>query len=120
MSAEDAAKKKADLINILLPDEVQGDVYRPVDPSSPGRPGNAPDVLARVQRSTSGRSIAPPRGSMRPGRAEGAPATSCSEVFVKGGGVPVLIAVYPGRGASSAKSCGPRLCSRTSAALGPA
>ncbi len=58
MSVEDAAKK-ADLINILLPDEVQADVYRADQAAS--QAGQFADVLARVQcplragRSSAGR-----------------------------------------------------------------
>ena len=48
MSAADAAKQ-ADIVNILLPDEVQADVYRSDIRAEP-EAGQRADVLARVQR----------------------------------------------------------------------
>ncbi len=49
MSVEDAVKK-ADVVNILLPDEVQGDIYRNcVKPNL--KPKRYSDVLARFQHS---------------------------------------------------------------------
>ena len=42
-------RSRADMVNMLLPDEVQGDIYRQVDPRQP-EAGQHPDVLARLQR----------------------------------------------------------------------
>ena len=69
MSAADAAKK-ADIINILLPDELQGDVFRSQIRDNL-KPGNVADVLARLQRPLRpGRSAQGRRRAA--GRAEGA------------------------------------------------
>ena len=48
LSLEEATKK-ADMMNILLPDEVQGDLYRQHIAAKPVA-GQHPDVLARLQR----------------------------------------------------------------------
>ena len=47
MSAADAAKA-GDVVNILVPDKLQGDLYRST--SHPGEAGQNPHVLARLQR----------------------------------------------------------------------
>ncbi len=73
VSAAEAAEA-GDLINILLPDEVQGDIYtRDIKPHL--RPGRPPALLARVQhplrpgRSARGRRLRPgrPQGPGPPG-----------------------------------------------------
>jgi ketol-acid reductoisomerase len=90
------------MINILLPDEVQGDIYRSEirDNLSPGQ---RPDVLARVQH------------PLRPNRAaQGVdtllvapkgPGHLVRSEYEKGGGVPCLIALGEGA-AESTKQIG--------------
>jgi len=92
VSAEEAAKK-GDLINILLPDEVQGDVYR-----SSIRPQLKPGNLLMCSHGFNvhfGQIEAPPGVDMVLVAPKG-PGHLVRSEFERGGGVPCLIAVSDG------------------------
>jgi ketol-acid reductoisomerase len=97
MSAADATKK-ADLVNILLPDEVQGDLYR-----SDIRPnlekGNL--LLCSHGFNIHFGQVTPPEGVDAALVAPKGPGHLVRSEFEKGGGVPSLIALMPGASDSS-------------------
>lgn len=92
VSAADAAKA-GDLINILLPDEVQGDVYREhVLPNL--EPGNL--LMCSHGFNIHFGQITPPEGVDAALVAPKGPGHLVRSEYEKGGGVPSLIAMYPG------------------------
>ena len=94
MSAEDATKK-ADIVNILLPDEVQGDIFRSsVRPNL--KPGNI--LMCSHGFNIHFGQVEPPRGVDALLVAPKGPGHLVRSEFEKGGGVPCLIAV--GKGSS--------------------
>ncbi|WP_437186014.1 ketol-acid reductoisomerase [Planctomicrobium sp. SH668] len=99
VSAADAAKA-GDLINILLPDEVQGDVFRnDVLPNL--KPGNL--LLCSHGFNIHFGQITPPAGVDAGLVAPKGPGHLVRSEYVKGGGVPGLIAMYPGASESAKK-----------------
>ncbi len=94
MTVEDAVKK-ADVINILLPDEVQGDIYR-----NCVKPNLKPNAILMCSHGFNIHfgQIEPPRGVDTLLVAPKGPGHLVRSEFVKGGGVPALIAL--GEGAS--------------------
>jgi ketol-acid reductoisomerase len=99
MSAEDAAKK-ADLINILLPDEVQGDVYRQsIRPNL--QPGNV--LMCSHGFNVHFGQVEAPQGVDTVLVAPKGPGHLVRSEFEKGGGVPCLIAFNPGASEQSRK-----------------
>lgn len=94
MSVEDAVKK-ADVINILLPDEVQGDIYRHhIKPNL--TEGNV--LMCSHGFNIHFGQVEPPKGVDTLLVAPKGPGHLVRSEFVKGGGVPCLIAL--GEGAS--------------------
>jgi ketol-acid reductoisomerase len=94
MSVEDAVKK-ADIINILLPDEVQGDIYRQsIRPNL--STGNV--LMCSHGFNIHFGQVEPPKGVDTLLVAPKGPGHLVRSEFVKGGGVPSLIAL--GEGAS--------------------
>jgi ketol-acid reductoisomerase len=94
MSVEDAVKK-ADVINILLPDEVQGDIYRQhIKPYLTD--GNV--LMCSHGFNIHFGQVEPPKGVDTLLVAPKGPGHLVRSEFVKGGGVPALIAL--GEGAS--------------------
>ncbi|WP_437204637.1 ketol-acid reductoisomerase [Planctomicrobium sp. SH664] len=94
----DEAAKAGDLINILLPDEVQADVYREsVLPNL--KPGNL--LLCSHGFNIHFGQITPPKGVDAGLVAPKGPGHLVRSEYVKGGGVPGLIAMYPGSSDSS-------------------
>ncbi|MGN6136044.1 MAG: ketol-acid reductoisomerase [Aureliella sp.] len=94
MSVEDAVKK-ADVINILLPDEVQGDIYRQhIKPYL--TEGNV--LMCSHGFNIHFGQVEPPKGVDTLLVAPKGPGHLVRSEFVKGGGVPALIAL--GEGAS--------------------
>jgi ketol-acid reductoisomerase len=92
MSAEDATKA-ADIVNILLPDEVQGDTYRTsIKPHL--KPGSI--VMASHGFNMHFGQVEPPPGVDAMLVAPKGPGHLVRSEFEKGGGVPCLIAIYPG------------------------
>ncbi|MFO0014812.1 MAG: ketol-acid reductoisomerase [Planctomycetota bacterium] len=91
----DEATKKADLINVLLPDEVQGDLYR-----SHIRPNLSPGNILMCSHGFNLHfgQIEPPQGVDALLVAPKGPGHLVRSEYVKGGGVPCLIAL--GTGAS--------------------
>ncbi|MGC8640053.1 MAG: ketol-acid reductoisomerase, partial [Isosphaeraceae bacterium] len=88
VSAADAAKA-GDLINILLPDEVQGDIYaRDIKPSL--KPGNL--LLCSHGFNIHFGQVVPPEGVDCALVAPKGPGHLVRSEFTKGGGVPCLIA----------------------------
>ena len=89
MSAAEAAKQ-ADLINILLPDEVQGDIYRDQirDQLSPGNV-----LMCSHGFNIHFEQVVPPKGVDALLVAPKGPGHLVRSEFEKGGGVPCLIAV---------------------------
>lgn len=94
MSVEDAVKK-ADVVNILLPDEVQGDLYR--NSIKPNLKAGAVLMCSHGFNIHFGQ-VEPPKGSDTLLVAPKGPGHLVRSEFVKGGGVPALIAL--GEGAS--------------------
>ncbi len=94
MSVEDAVKK-ADVINILLPDEVQGDIYR-----NSIKPNLKPTAILMCSHGFNIHfgQVEPPKGVDTLLVAPKGPGHLVRSEFVKGGGVPALIAL--GEGAS--------------------
>ena len=89
VSAAEAAKQ-ADVINILLPDEVQGDVYeRDIKPGL--KPGNI--LMCSHGFNVHFGQVTPPKGVSLLLVAPKGPGHLVRSEFVKGGGVPCLIAV---------------------------
>jgi len=99
VSAEEATKQ-GDLVNILLPDEVQGDVYREsVRPNL--QPGNL--LLCSHGFNIHFGQVVPPEGVDAGLVAPKGPGHLVRSEYVKGGGVPSLIAMYPGSSESAKK-----------------
>src|SRR5687767_4867006 len=92
VSAEDATKQ-ADLVNILLPDEVQGDVYR-----ASIRPNlkKGATLMASHGFNMHFGQVEPPPGVDAMLVAPKGPGHLVRSEFEKGGGVPCLIAIHPG------------------------
>lgn len=97
MPAADAAKA-GDLINILLPDEVQGDVYK-ADVLPNLEPGNL--LMCSHGFNIHFGQITPPVGVDAALVAPKGPGHLVRSEYEKGGGVPSLIAMYPGSSDSS-------------------
>ncbi|MCA9126355.1 MAG: ketol-acid reductoisomerase [Planctomycetales bacterium] len=94
MSVEEAVKA-ADVVNILLPDEVQGDIYRTsIKPNL--RPGNI--LMCSHGFNIHFGQVEPPKGVDALLVAPKGPGHLVRSEYVKGGGVPCLIAL--GEGAS--------------------
>ncbi len=92
MPIEDATAQ-ADLVNILLPDEVQGDLYREfVRPNL--KPGNV--LMCSHGFNIHFGQVTPPEGVDTLLVAPKGPGHLVRSEYVKGGGVPCLIAVGPG------------------------
>ena len=92
LSVEDAVKQ-ADVINILLPDEVQGDIYRnAIQPNL--KPGNV--LMCSHGFNIHFGQIEPPKGVDTLLVAPKGPGHLVRSEYVKGGGVPGLIAVGEG------------------------
>lgn len=92
MSAADAAAA-GDLINVLLPDELQADVFqKEIRPNL--KPGNL--LLCSHGFNIHFGQIAPPDGVDAALVAPKGPGHLVRSEYVKGGGVPSLIAMYPG------------------------
>jgi ketol-acid reductoisomerase len=93
----DEATKKADIVNLLLPDEVQGDLFR-----SHIKPNLAPGNVLMCSHGFNLHfgQIEPPKGVDTLLVAPKGPGHLVRSEFVKGGGVPCLIAL--GNGASEA------------------
>lgn len=99
MSAEDATAA-ADIVNILLPDEVQGDVYRTsIKPNL--KPGNI--LMASHGFNMHFGQVEPPAGVDAMLVAPKGPGHLVRSEFEKGGGVPGLIAIAPGSSADTIK-----------------
>jgi ketol-acid reductoisomerase len=99
MSAADAAKQ-ADMINILLPDELQGDVYR-TDIKPNLKPGNV--LMCSHGFNVHFGQIEPPQGVDIVLVAPKGPGHLVRSEYEKGGGVPCLIALSPGASDTSKK-----------------
>jgi len=92
MSIEDATKK-ADIINILLPDEVQGDTYKQsILPNL--SPGNV--LMCSHGFNMHFGQIEPPKGVDAMLVAPKGPGHLVRSEYEKGGGVPGLLALWPG------------------------
>jgi ketol-acid reductoisomerase len=99
MSVEDAAKK-ADLVNILLPDEVQADVYRTqIKPHL--KPGNL--LMCSHGFNVHFGQVEAPPGVDSALVAPKGPGHLVRSEFERGGGVPCLIALNPGASETSKK-----------------
>lgn len=97
MPADEAAKA-GDLINILLPDEVQGDVYNSdVKPNLEA--GNV--LMCSHGFNIHFGQVTPPEGVDAALVAPKGPGHLVRSEYEKGGGVPSLIAMYPGSSDSS-------------------
>src|SRR3954463_4567853 len=92
VSAEDATKQ-ADIVNILLPDEVQGDVYR-----ASIRPNLKKGAILMASHGFNMHfgQVEPPPGVDAMLVAPKGPGHLVRSEFEKGGGVPCLVAIYPG------------------------
>lgn len=92
MSVEDAVKK-SDVVNILLPDEVQGDIYRNCI-----RPNLKPTAILMCSHGFNIHfgQVEPPKGVDTLLVAPKGPGHLVRSEFVKGGGVPSLIALGDG------------------------
>ena len=92
MSVDDAVRK-ADVINILLPDEVQGEIFRQnIKPNL--SEGNV--LMASHGFNFHFGQVEPPKGVDKLLVAPKGPGHLVRSEFVKGGGVPSLIALGPG------------------------
>jgi ketol-acid reductoisomerase len=99
VSAEEAARR-ADIVNILLPDEVQGDVYRQhVKPQL--TPGNV--LMCSHGFNVHFGQVEPPTGVDVVLVAPKGPGHLVRSEFERGGGVPCLIALSPGASEESRK-----------------
>jgi ketol-acid reductoisomerase len=99
LSAAEAAKQ-ADLINILLPDELQADVFKnDIQPNL--KAGNL--LLCSHGFNIHFNQITPPSGVDAALVAPKGPGHLVRSEYVKGGGVPSLIAMYPGASENSRK-----------------
>ncbi len=94
------AVKQADLVNILLPDEVQGDVYR-----TEIKPNLKPGALLMCSHGFNMHfgQVVPPAGTDAALVAPKGPGHLVRSEYEKGGGVPSLIALTPGASETSRK-----------------
>ncbi len=99
VSAAEAADK-GDLINVLLPDEVQGDVFK-ADIKPNLKPGNL--LMCSHGFNIHFNQIVPPQGIDCALVAPKGPGHLVRSEYVKGGGVPSLIALSEGASESSRK-----------------
>ena len=99
VSAAEAAKA-GDLINILLPDEVQADVYKN-EIAANLEPGNV--LMCSHGFNIHFNQITPPKGVDAALVAPKGPGHLVRSEYVSGGGVPSLIAMYPGSSEQSRK-----------------
>ncbi len=94
------ATKAGHLVNMLLPDEVQGDIYREhVRPNL--KPGNL--LMCSHGFNIHFGQVTPPDGVDAALVAPKGPGHLVRSEYVKGGGVPSLIAMYPGASETSKK-----------------
>jgi ketol-acid reductoisomerase len=94
------ATKKADIVNILLPDEVQADLYKAhVRPNL--QPGNV--LMCSHGFNMHFGQVEPPPGVEAVLVAPKGPGHLVRSEYVKGGGVPSLIALWPGAGDATKK-----------------
>jgi ketol-acid reductoisomerase len=99
VSAEEAAEK-GDLVNVLLPDEVQGDIYRQsIKPKL--KPGKL--LMCSHGFNVHFGQVEAPQGVDIVLVAPKGPGHLVRSEFVKGGGVPCLIALSPGASEQSKK-----------------
>jgi len=91
--AADEATKRADIVNILLPDEVQGDIYREQIRENL-KPGNI--LMCSHGFNIHFGQVEPPKGVDALLVAPKGPGHLVRSEFVRGGGVPCLIAVSEG------------------------
>ena len=99
LTIEDAVKQ-ADLVNILLPDELQADVYRT---SIKPRLKKGAILMASHGFNFHFEQVEPPAGHDLLLVAPKGPGHLVRSEFVKGGGVPCLIAMSPGASAETKK-----------------
>ncbi|HEY0983458.1 MULTISPECIES: ketol-acid reductoisomerase [unclassified Schlesneria] len=94
------ATKQADLVNILLPDEVQGDIYR-----TEIKPNLKPGALLMCSHGFNMHfgQVVPPEGVDAALVAPKGPGHLVRAEYEKGGGVPSLIALTPGASETSRK-----------------
>ena len=94
------AVKQSDLVNILLPDEVQGDIYR-----TEIRPNLKPGALLMCSHGFNMHfgQVIPPAGTDAALVAPKGPGHLVRSEYEKGGGVPSLIALTPGASETSRK-----------------
>jgi ketol-acid reductoisomerase len=94
------AVKQADLVNILLPDEVQGDIYR-----NEIKPNLKPGALLMCSHGFNMHfgQVVPPAGTDAALVAPKGPGHLVRSEYEKGGGVPSLIALTPGASETSRK-----------------
>lgn len=94
------ATKQADLVNILLPDEVQGDIYR-----TEIKPNLKPGALLMCSHGFNMHfgQVVPPEGVDAALVAPKGPGHLVRSEYEKGGGVPSLIALTPGASETSRK-----------------
>jgi len=92
VSADEAAEK-GDLVNILLPDEVQGDIYKN-HIKSHLKPGNV--LMCSHGFNVHFGQVEPPQGVDLALVAPKGPGHLVRSEYVKGGGVPSLLALSPG------------------------
>jgi ketol-acid reductoisomerase len=94
------ATKQADLVNILLPDEAQGDVYR-----TEIKPNLKPGALLMCSHGFNMHfgQVVPPEGTDAALVAPKGPGNLVRSEYEKGGGVPSLIALTPGASETSRK-----------------
>jgi ketol-acid reductoisomerase len=94
------ATKQADLVNILLPDEAQGDVYR-----TEIKPNLKPGALLMCSHGFNMHfgQVVPPEGTDAALVAPKGPGHLVRSEYEKGGGVPSLIALTPGASETSRK-----------------
>jgi len=96
----DEASKKADIINVLLPDEVQGDLFRThIKPNL--SPGNV--LMCSHGFNLHFGQIEPPKGVDTLLVAPKGPGHLVRSEYTKGGGVPCLIALGPGASETTKK-----------------
>ena len=99
VSAAEAAAQ-GDLVNILLPDEVQADVFQK-EIKAGLKPGNV--LMGSHGFNIHFRQITPPEGVDAALVAPKGPGHLVRSEYVKGGGVPSLIALYPGASETTKK-----------------
>ena len=94
------ATEAGDLVNMLLPDEVQGDIYR-AHVQANLKPGNV--LMCSHGFNIHFGQVTPPEGVDAALVAPKGPGHLVRSEYVKGGGVPSLIAMYPGASETSKK-----------------